>query len=213
MKGGAHVRLRLLTGVLFLVPLAVCLWLVEVLFRIIDGIVTHPVQRLIEQHSELGFGALWVARGIAVLFLLALFYAVGVVAANVFGSRLLKVVEGAIKSIPVVGGVYGGIRQMTDALGAGRGTAFRRCVLLEYPRREVWTVGFVTSEHRQLMGPARVPHLSVFVPTTPNPTAGFFLLVPEVQCRPTRLSLEEGFKVIVSAGIVVPENLAELAES
>ncbi len=206
-----QIRVRILAGLVFLLPLGVCLWLADFLFRVVDRLVTNQLRPWLGFEGFPGFGALWASRVVALLVLLLVLYVVGTLAANVFGKRLLEAGVQAIERIPVVGGIYRGTRQLFDALGPGGRSAFRRCVLLEYPRRGVWAIGFVSNERRQPLGDPPVACLAVYVPTAINPTAGFFLMVPEHETRALSITVEEGLKIVVSGGIVMPLTLLPLA--
>jgi uncharacterized membrane protein len=124
----------------------------------------------------------------------------------------LSWIEGGIRKIPFVKSIYGGARQLLDAFGSGGKGTFTRVVLVEYPRAGVWTLGFVTSEERLAMpSPERAETRSavtVFFPTTPNPTSGWLAVVPERDILEIDLSIEEGVKLIVSGGIVAPEAMS-----
>ncbi|MFN7965223.1 MAG: DUF502 domain-containing protein [Acidobacteriota bacterium] len=199
-----QIRVRVLAGLVFLLPLGVCLWLADILFRLVDRLVTNQIRPWLGFEGLPGLGALWASRLVALVVLLLVLYLIGTLAANVFGKRLLEAGVQAVERIPVVGGIYRGTRQLFDALGPGGRSAFRRCVLLEYPRRGLWTIAFVSNERRQLLGDPPVPCLGVYVPTAINPTAGFFLMVPEHDTRPLAITVEEGLKIVVSGGIVMP---------
>lgn len=207
-----QIRVRILAGLVFLLPLGICLWLIDALFRIVDRLVTNQLRPWLGLEGLPGFGALWASRLIALVLLLLILYVVGALGAHVLGKQLLEAGVQAVERIPVVGGVYRATRQLFDALGPGGRSAFRRCVLLEYPRRGLWTLGFVSNERRQSVGDPPVSSLAVYVPTAINPTAGFFLLVPEADTIPLRISVEEGLKVVVSGGIVLPADGLERSD-
>lgn len=199
-----QLRVRVLAGLVFLLPLAVCFWLIDALFRIVDRLVANQLRPWLGLEGLPGFGALWASRLIALIGLLVLLYVVGMIGANILGRRLLDWTVAGLERIPMIGGVYRTTRQLFTAIGPGSGSAFRRCVLIEYPRVGCWAIGFVSNERRQSLGEDTEPCLAVYVPTALNPTAGFFLLVPERQARPLSISVEEGLKIIVSGGIVLP---------
>ena len=130
---------------------------------------------------------------------------VGWVSKQYLGKRILKFVSEIIEHIPVIRSVYSALDQLFRTLGSGGGQQFSRVVYVEYPRKDCWALAFVTS-------PARGPeskHLNVYVPTTPNPTSGFHLIVPEADVRGSGLSVEDAFKTILSLGIAQPEGAKE----
>lgn len=206
MSGGfPHVRVRLLTGLVFLLPLAVCLYLFNALFRLVDWLITNQIRPLLGLEALPALVALWASRLVALVLLLWVLYLIGSLATNMFGKRLLEAGVQAIERIPVIGGIYRATRQLFDALGPGGRSAFRRCVLVPFPQAGTWAIGFVSNETRQWLGEPAGPAIAVYVPTAINPTAGFFLLVPEQQVKPLTISVEQGLKIVVSGGIVMPE--------
>lgn len=119
------------------------------------------------------------------------------------GEKLLDLLEHLIQRIPVIRGVYNALNQLLKTLAKGDGQQFSRVVYLEYPRKGILTIAFVTSPARGFGIPAG--HLNVYVPTTPNPTSGFYLIVPETEVRETRMTVEDAFKTLLSLGIAQPE--------
>lgn len=203
-----HFRSRFLTGLLFVLPLVATLWVVNLMFGVIDNILTGHALDLIEFPVELTWSVVWLLRLISLGVVALVLYALGLLATNVVGRRLLRAGDRAIGRIPLLGGIYAATRQVLDAVGTGQKAAFRRCVLIEYPRRGIWTLAFVTNEGAMLPGGTEDGYISLFVPTTPNPTSGYFIIMPRADCRPLAMTVEEGVKMIVSAGIVVPPGLA-----
>lgn len=201
---GAHVRDHLVRGLLLLLPLIITIWLLRLLFGLISNNVTPWVAQVIR---AAGFHGLddWRARflipliGVFLTFLVV--YLFGLLAANLLGKRLFTLFEEVILKIPFVKTVYGGSRQLIDAFNVGNKGGFSRVVAAEYPRVGVWTVGFVTNE----VGGGAAGSLLVFFPTTPNPTSGWLAVVPAADVVDLDMSVEEGIKLIVSGGIVLPE--------
>lgn len=212
MSPFSHLRTHLIRGLLILLPTIITFWLLRILFAMISGNVTPWVVRILGALGVQGLDdwhARFVAPMIGVVLTMLFVYVIGLVAANLVGQRVLAWVEGGILKIPLVKGIYGGARQLLDAMGSGGKGGFSRVVLVEYPRRGVWTVGFVTNET-----PARLPvdggldAVMVFFPTTPNPTSGWLAMVPVGDILEVDLTIEEGVKLIVSGGIVTPEALS-----
>ena len=205
-----HVRARLVRGLLLALPTIITLWLLRILFRLVSDNATPWVLALLRafgfEDVDPWHGRLLVPM-VGVVLTLVVVYLLGVLATNLVARRLLGWIERGILKIPVVKSIYGGSRQLLDAINVGQSGAFSRVVLVEYPRAGVWTVGFVTNET-----PSRIPSrdgftdgLSVFFPTTPNPTSGWLAIVPARDVRELDLTIEEGVKLIVSGGIVAPE--------
>lgn len=197
-----RVRARLFTGLLIILPLVASLWVLNLLFGIIDGLVTQNVLRLLEVGPPLAWWMLWSLRLTSVAVVLAVLYLIGLLGTNVFGRRLLHAGDRAAERVPVIGGVYRATRQVIDALGRGRVAPFRRCVLVPFPRKGLWTLAFVTNEDVGALGEPPQPVHAVFLPTTPNPTSGYMLFVPAEDCIPLQMTIEEGVKMVVSGGIV-----------
>jgi uncharacterized membrane protein len=137
-------------------------------------------------------------------------FVTGVLVSNVIGERLFRFGEALLHKMPILPKVYFGIKQIVDAFSLQGKHAFNRVVLIEYPRKGIYPVGFLTGECRgevQTKTEARL--LNVFVPTTPNPTSGMLILVPESEITHLDMTVEEGLKLIVSAGVVVPDQVQE----
>ena len=213
----AHVRGRLARGVILVLPLLVTLWLLSLLFNAIDGNVAPFVRRSLEWFGIPGTERWFAQLAISVVSLLltgAVIYLLGLVAGNLAGRRLLALVESWILRIPVVKGIYGSARQLLNAFGSSGARTFSKVVLLEYPRTGLWTLGFVTSEveHRiEVRDDATIATVPVFLPTTPNPTSGWMILVPTSDLQELDISIEDAIKLIVSGGIVAPDDIGSLA--
>jgi len=144
--------------------------------------------------------------GLGVLLSLILVIGTGAIAANYFGGQILEWLEELLARIPVVRSVYGGLKKLAEQVFSGSGNAFRKVVLIEYPRKGIWSVGFVTADiPAALAAQARQSNLmAVFVPTTPNPTSGFIVLVPRDETIELAMTVQEGMQYIISLGVVLP---------
>lgn len=208
-----HIRKHLLRGLILVLPLVITVWLLGLLFDLLNTTVTPQVRGALEWLGIPGLER-WFARlgipAVGLVLTAGFIYLLGLFAGHFVGRRIVRGIESWILRIPLVKGIYGAARQLLDAFGSDGSRNFQRVVLLEYPRRGLWTVGFVTAEvAHQLPGPvgqqrAAVP---VFLPTTPNPTSGWMLLVPVGDLHDLDMSIEEGMKLIVSGGIVSPPDL------
>jgi uncharacterized membrane protein len=212
----AHIRNRLVQGILLILPLLVTIWLLGLLFKVINVRIAPLVRNLL---VWLGIPGLerWFARlGIPIISLLvtvAVVYLLGLVAGNLAGRRLLRLIESWILRIPLVKNIYGSVRQLITAFSFSGTKAFSRVVMLEYPRRGLWTLGFVTTEAEHVIQDSQedvVAAVPVFLPTTPNPTSGWMILVPTADLLILEMSIEDAIKLIVSGGIVSPVNLGAL---
>lgn len=196
-------RKYFITGLLILVPLAITLWVLHAVISTMDqSLLLLPVEWRPEKlvgFKILGFGT--------VLTLLIVFIT-GLLAQNFIGNYVIKAWEALLQRIPIVSSIYSSVKQVSDTLFSSSGNAFRKAVLIEYPRRDCWTIGFLTG----VPGGDVVNHLqgefvSVYVPTTPNPTSGFFLMLPKDQAIELDMSVDAALKYIVSMGVVAPEHL------
>ncbi len=137
-------------------------------------------------------------------------YSVGLLVSNYIGRRLMKIGESIIDRMPIVKTIYTTVKQVADSIKLSRKGLFQEVALLEYPRKGIWTVGFITSESRgEIQEKTKEKVVNVFVPTTPNPTSGMLVMVPESSLVRTSMSVEEGMRLIISGGIAVPEDTPE----
>lgn len=145
--------------------------------------------------------------GVGVLLSVMLVLSTGAIAANFVGGQALGWLEAAVVRIPLVRSIYGGIKKLAETLLSGNSMAFRHAVLIRYPHRDTWTIAFQTAdapqEVRDLTGQALI---AVFVPTTPNPTSGFLLMVPKADVLPLKMPVQEALKLVISLGVVAAEN-------
>jgi uncharacterized membrane protein len=214
--GMARVRTSFVTGLVVILPLFITLWLLRIvvgwlrsmlhgtfhaLFKLVAGpdLATSPYYNAVET-------LLLFAIGLPIVLLIILF--VGWLARQYIGQRFLRFGDVMLKRIPLIGGVYDAVKQLVNTIFMQGSRAYRSVVLVEYPRRGLWVLGFVTSTSRgevQLRTEGTV--VGVFVPTTPNPTSGFLVYVPEQDVVPLKMSVEEGVKLVISGGVVEPPAL------
>lgn len=195
------VRRYFFTGLLVLVPV----WLTTIVVRWIvgfmDGLLVRTLPLKWQPEQLFGFPA----PGLGVILTLLLILFVGLLATNYFGNKLVKASEELVYRIPLVKGIYTLFKQLADTVLSSDRQGFRKVVLIEYPRKGLWSIGFVTGVSEgelQRVTDRRV--INVFIPTTPNPTSGFYILVPEEDAKVLTMSVEEAFKLIVSGGMVSP---------
>ncbi|CUB07524.1 DUF502 domain-containing protein [Tepidiphilus thermophilus] len=195
-------RRYFVTGLLVWLPIvvtfAVLAWIVGTLDALIDWLPERW-----RPETLLGYRI----PGLGVVAAVSLVFATGIVAANVLGQRLIELWEALIRRIPIVKSLYSSVKQVSETLFSEGGQAFRTAVLVEYPRRGAWTVAFVTGEPpAAVVGGTGVaePMIAVYVPTTPNPTSGFLLLVPESEIIPLELGIDEALKYVISLGTITP---------
>jgi len=199
---GHWIRTRLLVGFMVAFPLVVTIFFARFTFGLMD--------RWFRPISERLFGAPLVGVGMAVS--LILLFLLGVAATNVLGARFFSYFEKRIPGLPLLSPIYHGARQITEAIQLGDSTEFRRVVLLPFPNENVRSLGFVTQEFRGPTGFGTEPIALVFVPTTPNPTSGFLVAVKQSSLITVNVSVEEGVKLVISGGLVVPTQMLSVRE-
>ena len=194
-------RKWLLAGLLVVVPVAITVWVLDWIIGTLDQTLLilpsawHP-DRLLGFHIP-GFG---------VLLTLGILLVVGAAASNFVGKRLVILGDAIVTRIPVVRSIYSSVKQVSDTLFSESGNAFRTAVLVQWPRPDVWTIGFVTGTPGGDVSNylSSGDFVSVYVPTTPNPTGGYFVMLRRSDCIELRMSVDEALKYVVSMGVVVP---------
>ncbi len=143
--------------------------------------------------------------GFGVLISFAILLTTGIVAANFFGARLIGFWEGILGRIPVVKSIYSSVKQVSDTLLSNSSNAFRKALLVQFPHQGAWTIAFLTGTPSPTVAAHLAEeHISVYVPTTPNPTSGYFIIVPKSQVRELDMTVDEALKYVISMGVVAP---------
>ena len=204
----AHVKRYLVAGILAWLPLAVTIAVLVWLLGAIDGLFStllNAAQAVLPATQTAWLESLRHVPGLSVIVLAALLVLTGVLVTNIFGQWLLHRWDTLLQRIPIVKSIYSSVKQVSDTLFSTSGNAFREAVLVQYPRPGSWTIAFVTGRPSGEVA-AHLPgeHLSVYVPTTPNPTSGFFLMMPRSEMRALGMSVDEALKYIISMGVVAP---------
>jgi uncharacterized membrane protein len=193
-----------LTGLLVLMPLVVTLWVLNLIISTLD----YSLALLPEAWQPVKLFGLSVP-GFGAILTLVIILLVGMLTHNFIGQRLVSWWEALLRHIPVVGPIYSSVKQVSDTLLSSSGNAFRKALLVQYPRQGSWTIAFLTGRpggdvQNHLQG----DFVSVYVPTTPNPTSGFFLMMPRAETIELEMSVDTALKYIVSMGVVSPSDLA-----
>lgn len=193
-------RRYLVAGLLVWLPLVTTYFVLNFAIRLIDrSLLLLPLKYRPE--TLIGFEI----PGLGVILTLVLVLLTGVIVANFFGRRLVTAWESLLARIPLVRSVYGAVKQITASLFADASQSFREVVLVEYPRRGLWMLAFVTGETpREFKAKAGEDLINIYVPTTPNPTSGFYIMVPPQDVKRLDIPVEVGLKMILSAGVVNP---------
>jgi uncharacterized membrane protein len=191
-----------ITGLLIWVPLGITAWALKFLISTMDQSLLLLPNSL---HPETLVGVYIPGMG-AVLTLLVVFLT-GLATTNIIGQRLVVFWEGVLWRIPVVKSIYYGVKQVSDTLFSSQGEAFRKALLVQYPREGSWTIAFMTgSPGGDVVNHLKGEYVSVYVPTTPNPTSGFFLMMPRSDVIELDMSVDAALKYIISMGVVAPGN-------
>jgi len=196
----------LIAGLLVVIPLATTIWLTLTIARWVINFLTEIPKQLnpFEGLDPLLTTLLNLAVGFAVPLVFILL--IGLMARNIVGRWFLNLGEQILQAIPLAGSVYKTLKQILETLLQDSSSKFRRVVMVEYPRQGVWSIGFVTGAVTgEFKSHVPQPMLSVFIPTTPNPTSGWYAMVPEEETIELSLSIEDAFKVLISGGIVSPD--------
>jgi uncharacterized membrane protein len=199
----ARFRSDVLAGLLVLVPLGITIWVFLAFVSLADGLI-RMLPEVARPETYLGFPI----PGLGILVTMIIVFLVGFGTRYYAGRSIVEWTERLLSKVPLASGIYQGLKQLVQTLFTERGRHFRQVVLLEYPRRGLYCLAFVTNVDTfiDVEGVDQDESLvSIFLPTTPNPTSGFYLLVPQSDLLLLDLTVEESFKLIMSAGIVVPE--------
>lgn len=197
-------RRYLAAGLLVWVPLGITVLIVGFLVDLMD----QSMLLLPEAYRPERFFGFRIP-GLGVVLTLAVVLGTGMVVANFFGRKLVALWEGILARIPLVRSIYSSAKQVAETVFSDTTRSFREVVMLEYPRKGMWTLAFVTGEGiRQAREQTGEDMISVYVPTTPNPTSGFFLMVPQDDVVKLDVTVDDGLKLILSTGVLVPKSMA-----
>ncbi|CUJ87966.1 hypothetical protein RUE5091_00623 [Ruegeria denitrificans] len=201
----SRLRASFLTGIVVIAPVWLTIWLIWSVVGWIDSAVLPLIPQQFQPQQYVGINP----RGVGVIIFLAFTVLVGWIAKGILGRSLISFAESVVERMPVIRSVYSGIKQISETVFAQTERSFEKACLIQYPRRGIWAIGFVSttargevSERAETSGAL----LSVFVPTTPNPTSGFLLFFPEEDVILLDMSIEDAAKLVISAGLVYPND-------
>ncbi len=189
---GLKLRRIFLAGIFTVIPVYVTIVVIQMLLRFMDNILAPVVERVI------GFRIPGLGLVMVVLFLFIL----GLFVTNILGRGMINMLEKFVMKIPVVSSIYSTIKQIVQTFSPEKRGAFQKVIWLEYPRRGMWSLGFVTGESASADG---VAYYNVFIATTPNPTSGLVILVPKAESVESGMTVEEGFKLLISGGMITAD--------
>ena len=197
-----------LTGLIAVIPAGVTIYVLYLIIKLMNNLVRfvparyHPDQ-LLPFHIP----------GLGVIITLILIFTIGLVTRSYLGKKLAILGDRMVRRIPLVRGIYNALKQFVDAVFSDKGQSFKKAVLIEYPRKGLYSIAFVTGVSRgEVQAKTLQRCVNVFVPTTPNPTSGFYIMVPEGDMITLDMTVEEAFTLIISGGIVSPEDIQHMPE-
>jgi len=201
----AGLRASFLTGIVVIAPVGLTIWLIWTVVGWIDGVVLPLIPANLRPEQYVGIDL----RGVGVIFFLIFTIFVGWIAKGLIGRSLIRVAESVVDRLPVVRSIYSGIKQISETVFAQSERSFEKACLIQYPRKGIWAIGFIsTTAKGEVSDRAEVSGdlLSVFVPTTPNPTSGFLLFFPKEDVIELDMGVEDAAKLVISAGLVYPND-------
>jgi uncharacterized membrane protein len=198
----------LVAGLLVWLPLAITIWLLTWLLGALDGVLGALLRlagKVLPDSATTFLAQVAGIPGMGVLVLGLLMLVTGIFVTNVVGAWWVRQWDRLMGKIPIVKSIYSSVKQVSDTLFSSSGNAFREAVLVQYPRQGSWTIAFVTGKPGgEVAGRLPGDYVSVYVPTTPNPTSGFFLMMPRADVLELRMSVDEALKYVISMGVVAP---------
>jgi uncharacterized membrane protein len=201
MSLGARLRAYFLAGVLITAPVSLTIYLAWLFITFVDERVFGLLPPQYNPETYFRFSI----PGIGLLLALIGLTLIGALTAGILGRAVNLLLESILNRLPVIRSLYSAIKQIMETVLANKSAAFRECVLIEYPRKGIWTLGFITGTTKgEVQEKTAEKVINVFVPTTPNPTSGFLLFVPEQDIIRLKMPIEDGLKLVVSGGIVTP---------
>lgn len=199
----ASLRASFLTGLIVIAPVGLTIWLIWSVIGWIDGVVLPLVPYDFQPEKYIGINL----RGIGVIIFLLFTIVVGWLAKGLLGRSLIRIAENMVQNVPVVRSIYSGVKQIAETVFAQSERSFEKACLFEYPRKGIWAIGFISTTAKGEVAQRATTSddlISVFVPTTPNPTSGFLLFFPREDIIELDMSVEDAAKLVISAGLVYP---------
>jgi uncharacterized membrane protein len=206
---GQRMRAYLLTGILITAPAAITIYAAWVFIGFVDGQITPLIPGKYNPETYLPFAV----PGLGLIVLILALMLVGALTAGFFGRIWIKLSEQLLNRMPVIRTLYNAVKQILETVLAQQSNAFREAVLVEYPRRGIWAIAFITGRTEgEVQNVTEEECINIFLPTTPNPTSGFLLFVPKRDLVSLSMSVEEAIKMVISGGIITPPDRRSQAE-
>ncbi len=197
-----RIRTYFFTGLAVTAPIGITIYLSLIFINLIDDNVKDLVPIKYNPDTYLPFNIPGTGLIVAIFSLIV----IGFFTAGIFGRFFVKVGENIINKLPIIRSIYNALKQVFQTILGASSKAFREVVLVEYPRKDVWAIAFITSETKgEVKGKLKIKSVSIFLPTTPNPTSGFMLFVPVKDIIRLKMNVEQGMKLVISGGIITPE--------
>ncbi len=198
---GGRLRAYFLTGILVTAPISITILLAWLFIDFVDQKVTPLIPHAYNPETYLPF----TVPGLGLLIVIVGLTLVGMLTAGFLGKFFVRLSESIMQRMPVLSGVYSATKQIFETVLAHKSQAFREAVLIEYPRRGIWAIGFITGTTKgEVQNLTEEECVNIFLPTTPNPTSGFLLFVPKGDLVPLNMTVEQAVKMVISGGIVTP---------
>lgn len=200
----AALRASFLTGIVVIAPVALTVWLVWAIMGWVDSVVLPLVPYNLRPEKYIGINL----RGVGVIIFLIFTIVVGWIAKGLIGKSMINFAESLVERMPVVRTIYSGVKQIAETVFAQSERSFEKACLIQYPRKGIWAIGFIsTTAKGEVANRADTSGdlMSIFLPTTPNPTSGFLLFLPKEDVIELEMSVEEAAKLVISAGLVYPD--------
>jgi uncharacterized membrane protein len=192
-------RRYLVAGVLVWLPILATLWVITFIVGLMDSILTWLPARY-QPEGLFGFRL----PGFGIVIALAVLFVTGLIVSNLLGRTLVQYWDGVIRRIPLVRSIHGGVKSFAESVFS-TSNSFRKVVMIQYPRAGVWSIGFITSEDvGEIHDKTGVAHSCVYIPTTPNPTSGFIVMVPSSEVVELQMTVDAAMKMIITCGVVMP---------
>ena len=187
-----HLRGKIVAGLVTVAPILATVWILTVLFNFFDGFAAPLLDSLLPIHIP----------GLGVIIALIFMYLLGILVTNLLGKKIVSIGEAILRKIPLANTIYGTAKQITQSVSGASNKAFKKAVLINYPRPGLWTIAFVTGDSIDGNG---VSYYHLFVPTTPHPTSGVMVIIPQDDVIDSNLTVEEALKTIISGGMLGPK--------
>ncbi|OGV39099.1 MAG: hypothetical protein A2020_13465 [Lentisphaerae bacterium GWF2_45_14] len=204
------IRNKIIGGLFIVIPLGVTVWLATFIYGKLTAWAVYLVFGTVGDHN---FWLVQIIRIMSLGFMLVILFFIGQLASYRVGQFIIKCAEFVVKKLPLINTIYSTIQQIGEALWSPTGGMFSQVVLIEYPKKGTWAIGFLTNENRtgfEINERVGEELLSVFMPTTPNPTSGYLLFIPRKDCIFLKMTVPDGMRMVISGGAVYPEDMGNI---